>query len=65
MGLLKLSPAQSLPLVAEFLDRPDAQACGMAALALGESHLSEAFSRGDRSPVCGDWGFRAILWLSL
>jgi hypothetical protein len=43
MGLLKLALAQSLPLVAEFFDRHEAQVCAMAALALGESHLLEAF----------------------
>jgi HEAT repeat protein len=49
MGLLKLAPAQSLALVAEFLDRPEAQICEMAALALGESRLPEAFS------ILRDW----------
>jgi hypothetical protein len=29
MGLLKLAPTQSLPLVAEFLDRPEAKVCAM------------------------------------
>jgi HEAT repeats len=49
MGLLKLAPAQSLTLVAEFLNRPEAQICEMAALALGESRLQAAFS------ILRDW----------
>jgi HEAT repeat protein len=42
MGLLKLAPTQSLPLVAKFLDLPEVQVCEMAALALGESRLPAA-----------------------
>lgn len=45
VALLKLAPAQSLPLVASFLDAPEEQICEMAALALGESRLHEAFDR--------------------
>ena len=53
MGLLKLAPAQSLPLVAEFLDRPEVQVCEMAALALGESRLRAAL------PILTQWWKRA------
>ncbi|WP_404790491.1 HEAT repeat domain-containing protein [Altericista sp. CCNU0014] len=49
MGLLQLAPTQSLDLIAEFLDRPEAQVCEMAALALGESRLPAAF------PILRDW----------
>ncbi len=44
IGLLKLAPVSSLELVARFLDSSDEQICEMAALALGESRLDEAFS---------------------
>lgn len=44
IALLQLAPAQSLPLVASFLDAPDKQVCELAALALGESRLHEAFA---------------------
>ncbi len=49
MGLLKLAPAQSLALVAEFLEQPEPQICEMAALALGESRLPAAF------PILQQW----------
>jgi len=42
-ALLKLAPIQSLSLVASFLYAPEEQVCEMAALALGESRLLEAF----------------------
>ncbi|MEC4814927.1 MAG: hypothetical protein SAK29_16850 [Scytonema sp. PMC 1069.18] len=42
-ALLQLAPTQSLPLVASFLDNPEEQVCELAALALGESRLYEAF----------------------
>jgi HEAT repeat protein len=54
MGLLKLAPAQSLPLMAEFLDRLEVQVCEMAALALGESRLSEAL------PILTQWWKRTL-----
>lgn len=41
-AMLRLAPPQSLPLVAGFLNHADAQVCEMAAIALGESRLSEA-----------------------
>jgi HEAT repeat protein len=44
ISLLKLAPINSLELVARFLDSSDEQICEMAALALGESRLGEAFS---------------------
>ena len=43
IGLLKLDPDQSLPLVAQFLEDELEQSCEMAALALGESRLQAAF----------------------
>lgn len=49
MGLLKLAPAQSLALVSEFLEQPEPQICEMAALALGESRILEAF------PILRQW----------
>lgn len=41
-AMLRLAPAQSLLLVASFLNNTDPQVCEMAALALGESRLPEA-----------------------
>lgn len=49
IGLLKLAPVRSIELVARFLDSSDEQICEMAALALGESRLDEAF------PILRDW----------
>jgi HEAT repeat protein len=49
IGLLKLAPVSSIELVARFLDNSDEQICEMAALALGESRLDEAF------PILRDW----------
>jgi HEAT repeat protein len=43
LALLKLGPATALPLVAAFLDRPDAATREAAALALGQSRLPQAF----------------------
>lgn len=43
IALLQLAPAQSLPLVASFLLASEEQVCELAALALGESRLHEAF----------------------
>jgi HEAT repeat protein len=43
IALLKLAPTHSLALVSEFLNRPEAQICEMAALAIGESRIQEAF----------------------
>jgi HEAT repeat protein len=43
IALLKLAPDSSLSLVTEFLEHPEAQICEMAALALGESRIKEAF----------------------
>ncbi|MGB8703262.1 MAG: HEAT repeat domain-containing protein, partial [Thermosynechococcaceae cyanobacterium] len=42
-GLLQLAPAQSLALIAQFLAQPDEAIAEMAALALGESRVPEAF----------------------
>jgi HEAT repeat protein len=49
MSLLKLAPASSVELVADFLDNSDEQICEMAALALSESRLDEAF------PILRNW----------
>lgn len=49
IALLKLAPDSSLSLVAEFLEHPDAQICEMAALAIGESRIIEAF------PILRQW----------
>lgn len=43
-GLLAIEPERSLPFVAEFLHRDDAALVEQAALALGGSHLDEAFA---------------------
>lgn len=43
-AMLRLAPDSSLPLVAGFLNRADAQVCEMAAIALGESRLPETLS---------------------
>ncbi len=48
-ALLKLAPTASLPLVSHYLNTPEAQTREMAALALGESHLTEAF------PILQNW----------
>jgi HEAT repeat protein len=53
IALLKLAPDSSLSLVAEFLDHPEAQISEMAALALGESRIKEAF------PVLSQWWERS------
>ncbi|GAA6617764.1 hypothetical protein [Scytonema sp. NUACC26] len=42
-ALLQLAPVQSLPLIASFLVNSEEQVCELAALALGESRLNEAF----------------------
>lgn len=49
MGLLKLAPVESLSLVSEFLESPDAQICEMAVLALGESRIQTSF------PILKQW----------
>jgi HEAT repeat protein len=49
IALLKLAPDSSLSLVADFLDHPEVQISEMAALALGESRIKEAF------PVLRQW----------
>ncbi|MUG92039.1 hypothetical protein F7734_06015 [Scytonema sp. UIC 10036] len=43
IALLQLAPIQSLPLIASFLVASEEQVCELAALALGESRLNEAF----------------------
>lgn len=48
-GLLRMTPEQSLPLVASFLNHTNPQLSEMAALALGESRLLEAL------PILQDW----------
>ncbi len=49
VALFQLAPVQSLSLVAGFLDHPEEQICEMAALALGESRILEAF------PILSHW----------
>ncbi|GAB1540254.1 hypothetical protein NUACC21_29230 [Scytonema sp. NUACC21] len=48
-GLLQLAPVQSLPLIASFLITPEEQVCELAALALGESRINDAF------PILKSW----------
>ncbi|KAF3884118.1 MULTISPECIES: hypothetical protein [Nostocales] len=43
IALLQLASVQSLPLIASFLVTSEEQVCELAALALGESRLNEAF----------------------
>jgi hypothetical protein len=43
IGLLKLASTNSITLIARFLDSYEDQICEMAALALGESRLNDAF----------------------
>jgi HEAT repeat protein len=53
-ALLKLAPVQSLPLIASFLVNSEEQVCELAALALGESRLQEAF------PLLKNWWERTM-----
>lgn len=48
-AMLRIAPAQSLPLVASFLNHSDPQVCEMAAIALGESRLPETL------PLLQNW----------
>jgi HEAT repeat protein len=65
-GLLKLDPLRSVKLVAGFLSDPRSQVRDVAALALGESRLSEAFAPLRRAlEQARDPDSRATLLLSV